>query len=680
MGGNVRWNSLATQVLVIAALSLLGFMGVLLAVVAQTVSTSVSAELKNQVEVGQKTLLNLLTEKGEPHLVKGALYFGRWNAGGGTLLVDQVKGITSCEAAIYKLVDGKPIAVATTFQEDGKRLTGTVLTGPPRDAIDGARPFSGSSKHDGRGYIAAYLPIADGRGNVVGATYTGKLETSRNDAIARTVLIVAGVSIVAFIGILSLVYAVVRNIRRDAADVALVARALANGELSYTSEVTSRNELGAIADAFDEMIAYQREMASHAEAIASGDLSRAIAAHGPNDRLGHALTQMNGNLAAIVGRIQQTADALAASSSQLESNSERSSAMVNEAATAMTNAVRGYDTLSQEANALNAIVHAFSKAIDAIARGAVDQAGQVGVASKDATRMFDDVERVARASTTLAATGMQTKAAASNGERAVNQTISEMDAIADSVARATLKIRELEHLSDQIGRIVEAIDEIADQTNLLALNAAIEAARAGEHGRGFAVVADEVRKLAERSGAENKQIGDLVRQVQARTHEAVEAIGDGVSKTVTGTEIAATGGAALREILQSIDQTVRQVNEIAEAAEVMSSSAKSLMDSINSISTVVEHNSTATEQMATQATQITESIGSIAATSIQHRGEAEQVARVSQGVRRQVEDVQEQAAELDDTARALHELTSRFTTDGRHSLTAGDPPALTGGT
>ena len=675
--GLFRWNSLATQVIVVAAASLVAFTVVLLVVVSNTVANSVEKEIQSQVDVAERTLRTLLeVHGGTPVVIGRTLQFNGWIANGDVELVDEVKKITGCDATIYQMLDGKPIAISTTLMQDGKRIVGSELLGPARAAIDSRQSYTGTVPFNGDKYIVAYEPIVDDSGSLVGALYTAKPATALSYAASVSIRRVAVTSVVSLILILVLVLWVLRNIRRDAYSVSTVAHALASGILDDTAHVSSENELGEIAGAFDEMIAYQREMADTAESIAAGDLSRAIEPHARGDRLGTALARMNENLASIVGQIQRTSDTLAASSTQLGMTSERSSRMVAEATIAMAGLAKGYDVLSEAAASLDAMVRQFSIGVDAIARGAVDQATQVNVASKDAARMFEDVERLAHISMTLAAAGEQTKNAAASGERAVADTVSEMNAIADAVRAATDKIRDLEHLSARIGSIVEAVEEIAEQTNLLALNAAIEAARAGEHGRGFAVVADEVRKLAERSAAENKQIGQLIREVQSRTHEAVGAVGAGAAKVSAGTEKAATGGAALREILQSIDQTVKQVAEIAEATDVMARSAKSLTESIESISHVVEENSAGTKQMASQTTEITASIGAIAATSSQHRLEAERVARISLDVRTQVEEVQEQALELDETARTLRKLTTQFTTDGRHQLPPADLPAL----
>jgi methyl-accepting chemotaxis protein len=656
---------------------LVAFTVVLLLVVTNTVENSVEKEIQSQVEVAQRTLRNLLeVHGGTPVVIGKTLQFNGWIANGDVELVDQVKKITGCDATIYQILNGRMTAISTTLVRDGRRIVGSELSGPVLAAIDRREPYRGTVPFNGQQYVAVYEPIIDDSGALVGALYTAKPATALSAAATLSVLRVTAISLGALIVILFLVLAVLRNIRRDALAVSTVARALASGILEDTADVTSRNELGEIATAFDEMIAYQREMAATAEAIAAGDLSRAIEPHARGDRLGTALARMNENLASIVGQIQRTSDALAASSTQLGTTSERSSRMVAEATLAMAGLAKGYDALSEAATSLDEMVRQFSIGVDAIARGALDQAAQVNLATVDAAKMLQDVERLANISMTLAAAGAQTKTAAASGERAVADTVAEMNAIAEAVREATEKIRELENLSAQIGSIVEAVDEIAEQTNLLALNAAIEAARAGEHGRGFAVVADEVRKLAERSASENKQIGQLVREVQARTRDAVNAVGAGAAKVASGTEKAAIGGAALHEILESIEQTVGQVAQIADATGVMARSAKSLTDSIRSISHVVEENSAGTKQMAAQTTEITASIGAIAATSAQHRLEAERVARISLEVRTQVEEVQEQALELDETARALRKLTQQFTTDGRHQLPAADVPAL----
>jgi methyl-accepting chemotaxis protein len=239
------------------------------------------------------------------------------------------------------------------------------------------------------------------------------------------------------------------------------------------------------------------------------------------------------------------------------------------------------------------------------------------------------------------------------------------------VGQAADKVRELGTLGQKIGAVVETIDDIAEQTNLLALNAAIEAARAGEHGKGFAVVADEVRKLAERSGRETKQIAELIAQVQTGTQEAVAAMDSGAAKVEFGSAKAAQAGQALEEILRAVQDTVRQVGEIASASRLMASGARSVTDAMHSISAVVEQSSAATEEMAAQANAVSGSIQSIAAVSEQQSAATEQVSASTEQMSAQVEQMSAQAQQLASTAEQLKDLVARFTLVDNDASTVG---------
>ncbi len=149
-----------------------------------------------------------------------------------------------------------------------------------------------------------------------------------------------------------------------------------------------------------------------------------------------------------------------------------------------------------------------------------------------------------------------------------------MKTIADTMENTARVITGLGKRSQEIGRILEVIEEIADQTNLLALNAAIEAARAGEAGRGFAVVADEVRKLAERSVEAAKEIGEVVRQVQQETGDAVETAKAGAVETKQGIQLADKAGLALRSIIDSVARSSQLMAEIAAATQKQTEAAE----------------------------------------------------------------------------------------------------------
>jgi methyl-accepting chemotaxis protein len=169
----------------------------------------------------------------------------------------------------------------------------------------------------------------------------------------------------------------------------------------------------------------------------------------------------------------------------------------------------------------------------------------------------------------------------------VENTVDKMHTIAESVRATARKVEELGNSSDQIGRIVAVINDIADQTNLLALNAAIEAARAGEQGRGFAVVADEVRKLAERTTIATKEITLMIQKVQNETRLAVNAMEDGTRQVEEGLHTTHEAGSALKEIIDVSDQVGEMVTNIATAATQQSTATALINGSMDQIAKAV---------------------------------------------------------------------------------------------
>jgi methyl-accepting chemotaxis protein len=204
----------------------------------------------------------------------------------------------------------------------------------------------------------------------------------------------------------------------------------------------------------------------------------------------------------------------------------------------------------------------------------------------------------------------------STGETIIHQTITVMNRISDRVKESSEVIKSLGARSDQIGQIVSLIDDVADQTNLLALNAAIEAARAGEHGRGFAVVADEVRKLAERTSHATKEISGTIRAMQTETKKAVASMEEGVNEVGLGTTEAAKSGEALTDILTQINKVAGEINQIAVASEQETATTNEIATSIQQISQVmqdtaqtIQDNRNASSQLAGLAKGLEEMVG-----------------------------------------------------------------------
>ncbi|HTD36900.1 MAG TPA: methyl-accepting chemotaxis protein, partial [Candidatus Limnocylindrales bacterium] len=647
--------------MVVTAAVFLAFAAVLLLVVRRDVAETVQGEMRARVETAAEVMRGFAATSGEAHLTRdGKLAFGTVVANGDGSLVDRVKQVTGADAAVYQIVKGKPVAIATTLTHGDERSIGEELTGPARAAFAKEQDFAGVSTIQGRAYVNHYALVRNDLGETIAIFYDGIALDAVDAAIARAFYSVLFTAIGAIVAVLLALWFIVRPLSVNAQALARDAEALAEGRVDDVATRPGPDELGRVAGAFGRIVTYQRALASHAEAIAGGDLSRSVAAASEGDRLGHAVARMTATLCEVVLALQDSSAELADHASALDRAASRSAEIVGGVGVAVRELAAGSTDLSAAAETSNVIVRQFEAAIDGIARGAVDQAMQVRAASGDAQQMAGDVERVAEISSDLAAAGRGAHDTAQTGAQAVSDTIDDMRAIQRGVAEAAAKIRELGAISQQIGSVVETIDALTDQTNLLALNAAIEAARAGEHGRGFAVVADEVRKLAESASHETKEIAGLIVEVQRRTRDAVGAVEAGAAIADRGTAKVGAASAALDDIIASVDVTVRRVGEIAEAMREMAEGARNVGASMDSINAVVEQNSSATEEMASQTGQLARAIGAIATTADENARNTGAVSASAARMEDDVARVRAEATALDATAARLRDLVSRF--------------------
>ncbi|WP_164545686.1 methyl-accepting chemotaxis protein [Paenibacillus albus] len=252
---------------------------------------------------------------------------------------------------------------------------------------------------------------------------------------------------------------------------------------------------------------------------------------------------------------------------------------------------------------VSATADQISMSTDEVAKGSVDQATQ----ASNMTDLFGSLDRSIKAVAYSAKEAKQiseeTESIALEGTNRINMTLSQMDEV-------NRHMEQLERDSKQIGEIIYVINEIAEQTNLLALNAAIEAARAGEQGRGFAVVADEVRKLAERSGDATKQIADIIKGMQQSAVKSVHAVGDSVIQFAQTRD-------SFGEIVGNVNKTAHKVDEIYRESEGQAERANDVMYSISSVAAISEQSAAAAEETAASSMELSSMAGRLNS-SVEH--------------------------------------------------------------
>ncbi len=239
-----------------------------------------------------------------------------------------------------------------------------------------------------------------------------------------------------------------------------------------------------------------------------------------------------------------------------------------------------------------------------MAQGMQQQTQQTTHVSSAVEQMSSTVVEVARKSSDAAGTADSAGQQANEGGRVVQQTVEGMKSIAAVVNESASAINELGKRGEQIGQVIGVINDIADQTNLLALNAAIEAARAGEHGRGFAVVADEVRKLAERTTQATEEVAESIKAIQTETSSAVERMSTGTERVDEGVRLAEQAGDSLSAIVEGSDRVATMIQSIAAAAEEQSAASEEIARNVEQINAVTKQSAEGAGQAAQAATQL----------------------------------------------------------------------------
>lgn len=405
-----------------------------------------------------------------------------------------------------------------------------------------------------------------------------------------------------------------------------------------------------------------KELESLAGSLVKADISR-IATVKKNDEMGQTLYKFNSVvvfLREIISAIMNDSKQVANTGQMLSVNTDESARVVTQVASAIQEIATGNTEQSKNVAETIKVISQLGEVIEHIAIGAQEQASSVNKVSSTVSQMASAIGEVASNAQHVLDATLQTTEVAKNGTQAVLDTVTGMGKIKDKVYETAEKIKELGEHSQQIGEIIEVIDDIAEQTNLLALNAAIEAARAGEHGKGFAVVADEVRKLAERSSTATKEIAVLITNIQKGTDRAVVAMEEGTEEVEQGVNLATSAGKALDEILKTVNEVLDQVRNISAAAQQVAASSNEVVKSIENVAAIVEENTAATEQMAASSEQANSSINQISEVSARSAAASEEVSASTEEMTTSVEEIASSVKTMAQMAENLSSLVTRF--------------------
>ena len=440
------------------------------------------------------------------------------------------------------------------------------------------------------------IPITTQDSEVLGAITIGMSAYNIRRQILRTIVFVIIVNVIMAVLLgLALFITSRKIILNPIGKLTEISRRIAQGEIFQKVDYSSRDEIGSLMRSFNEMSIYLKGIGEAAGEISQGELRREVKTRSDQDYLGRSFQQMTSGLQDIVSRVRVNSQEITAASGQLASMAEEASKNNENAAAAIEE--------------ITATMHEMATNASSVAKNTQSQAASVNETSSSIEQMIVSIKRVAENVNRLVTISQKSREATNQGRAAVDKSAIGMEEIDRAIRSVADTVSSLSTKIEDIGAIVEVIDDIAEQTNLLALNAAIEAAKAGDQGLGFAVVAEEVRKLAERSAVSTKEINDLIKGIQKQSQHAVKHMDTSLA-TVQGEldqgrrDVSDT----LSHIEASVEEVAKYSSEIGIATSEQSAGGDQIIKALTTLNELTQTISASAEEQSAGVEQVVKSI------------------------------------------------------------------------